>query len=411
MSYTPPPGGDGGRVAFVPSATGLSLFQPRTGDDVSGWTVESLDLSFALSNLTEKGEAARAGGFTRSAPGDPWPVLPTLGSAAPKREAGLTDASLNAIITVRRIPTYFVLAALLPIVLNAWLSFLVFAVPPRHLDTRLGIVVTLFLSLTALMFVVADCLPESSTVTPPQQVAIAAYVALGLIALESIVAQRIATAGRRRATKARTQAASRTFRMRWTTAVSATMAAAAAARGAAAGAAARDAEAAAVEAPAEAPPQPARRAFTAARSDRFGGIGVYAGGSDGEDGDGGGGGGGGGGGADGGHAAVRRRHVSIAAAASDGESDASGGSKEAEVRAAARRAATRPPPPGAGWARRQLAAWRAMGAQAVADEDYALHLAIALDRISMWVCIVGFNVSMVVLLVVQATNQPPPVFY
>ena len=70
MSYTPAPGGDGGRVAFVPSATGLSLFQPRTGDDVSGWTVESLDLSFAVSNLTDEAAAASSGGYTRSAPGE-----------------------------------------------------------------------------------------------------------------------------------------------------------------------------------------------------------------------------------------------------------------------------------------------------------------------------------------------------
>ena len=40
--------------------------------------------------------------------------------------------------------------AIIPIIINSYLALLVFAVSPRHLDTRLGIVVTLFLSLTAL---------------------------------------------------------------------------------------------------------------------------------------------------------------------------------------------------------------------------------------------------------------------
>lgn len=53
--------------------------------------------------------------------------------------------------------------------LNVWLALLVFAVNPKNLDTRLGIVVTLFLSLTALIFVVTAGLPESSTVMPVQQ--------------------------------------------------------------------------------------------------------------------------------------------------------------------------------------------------------------------------------------------------
>ena len=48
----------------------------------------------------------------------------------------------------------------------------VFSVSPRHLDTRLGIVVTLFLSLTALQFIIAAGLPSSQTVVPTQQLII-----------------------------------------------------------------------------------------------------------------------------------------------------------------------------------------------------------------------------------------------
>lgn len=73
---------------------------------------------------------------------------------------------------LHRISVYFVITAILPIVINTLLSLLVFSVSPRHLDTRLGIVVTLFLSLTALQFVINAALPSSATVVPTQQLII-----------------------------------------------------------------------------------------------------------------------------------------------------------------------------------------------------------------------------------------------
>lgn len=57
------------------------------------------------------------------------------------------------------------------------LSLQVFSVSPRHLDTRLGIVVTLFLSLTALQFIIAAGLPSSQTVVPTQQLIIVSDIA------------------------------------------------------------------------------------------------------------------------------------------------------------------------------------------------------------------------------------------
>ena len=64
------------------------------------------------------------------------------------------------------------ITTILPIALNAWLALLVFAVSPKHLDTRLGVVVTLFLALTALMFVVSGDLPQSSAIVPTQQLVV-----------------------------------------------------------------------------------------------------------------------------------------------------------------------------------------------------------------------------------------------
>jgi hypothetical protein len=60
-------------------------------------------------------------------------------------------------------------------VLNVWLAFLVYSISPSHLDTRLTILVTLFLSLTALMFVISTTLPQSSDVVPTQQLFIVSF--------------------------------------------------------------------------------------------------------------------------------------------------------------------------------------------------------------------------------------------
>ena len=53
---------------------------------------------------------------------------------------------ITVVITVDRISAFYVFVTVLPIALCAWLAFLAFAVPARSLDTRVGIVVTLFLA-------------------------------------------------------------------------------------------------------------------------------------------------------------------------------------------------------------------------------------------------------------------------
>ena len=165
-----------------------------------------------------------ATGTTVSPPDDPWPINPN-GSTVEAYNSQLWNEGFNIVITcvgargwmgaggcscardgwradrrpphiparsVDRIWTYFVIIvspsrihpcthrnptsradapapacaqAIVPIVINTFLALLVFSVSPRHLDTRLGIVVTLFLSLTALQVgghpAAAACFPFS----------------------------------------------------------------------------------------------------------------------------------------------------------------------------------------------------------------------------------------------------------
>lgn len=100
-------------------------------------------------------------------------------------------------------------------VLNTWLGFLVFSVSPKHLDTRLGVIVTLFLSLTALLFVISDYLPRSADIIPTQQMIIISYFFLGFIGVESILLYRLATYQKQREIKIKTQEARNSFQDNW----------------------------------------------------------------------------------------------------------------------------------------------------------------------------------------------------
>ncbi len=61
------------------------------------------------------------------------------------------------------------MCSVLPIVLCAYLGFIIFVLDKAELASRLQVIVTLFLSLTAVQFVVATRQPYSSYIIPSQQ--------------------------------------------------------------------------------------------------------------------------------------------------------------------------------------------------------------------------------------------------
>ena len=79
------------------------------------------------------------------------PTTATAGQAAPK--AAPTKRTPPLLAQVKRIRSFYVVNSILPICLNVWLALLVFAIDPNDISGRLGIVVTLFLSMTAIQFV------------------------------------------------------------------------------------------------------------------------------------------------------------------------------------------------------------------------------------------------------------------
>ena len=156
---------------------------------------------------------------TVSSPSDPYPLHPADNSIYPRFDNILWREGFTIVIQIDRISLYYVFTAIIPIALNVWLALLVFSVAPKHLDTRLGIVVTLFLSLTALMMVVADGLPRSSTIVPTQQLCLMSYFVLGFVGLESICSYKIVNLVKSRQINHRTIQAHRKFSKRWNTIV------------------------------------------------------------------------------------------------------------------------------------------------------------------------------------------------
>ncbi|GAB4813010.1 hypothetical protein N2152v2_000056, partial [Parachlorella kessleri] len=201
---------------FTPSSTAPELFHPRTGDDLDGWNIKAVEVIPYNFSAHAAAVIRNSAGASTSAPGDPWPINPANKSVTPFTSQLWTEG-VNVVITVGRISDYYIIVAILPIAVNVWLCLLVFFISPRHLDTRLGVVVTMFLSLTAIQFVISGVLPSSSTVVPTQQLVIVSYAVLAIIGIMSIAVYFIITADRQRAKRERSRRASRAFTQRWTT--------------------------------------------------------------------------------------------------------------------------------------------------------------------------------------------------
>lgn len=69
---------------------------------------------------------------------------------------------------------------------------------PRHLPRPPGLVITLFLALAAVQFVISAAQPVSSYILPTQQLVVATYALLGIIAAVSILVRRRVCSSRAR---------------------------------------------------------------------------------------------------------------------------------------------------------------------------------------------------------------------
>eukprot|EP00898_Chlorokybus_atmophyticus_P000762 jgi/Chlat1/1687/Chrsp127S01916 len=162
-------------ASSIGSKVGEDVIQ-RRGNDLSSWRVQRVSTVQYNRSLTV---TLQYGTFSNAA--DPLPLKP-------EHEA-LTFTYPNFVITIDvvRLSSYYVYNIILPMsicVALSWITFLLSAA--EHVDTRLQIVVTLFLALTAMQFVVNDQLPKSSYITALHIQVVISYAAISVVGLEGL---------------------------------------------------------------------------------------------------------------------------------------------------------------------------------------------------------------------------------
>ncbi|GAB4822985.1 hypothetical protein N2152v2_010031 [Parachlorella kessleri] len=226
------------------SSGGTKLYSTGAGDDTSQWSVVGITLDD--NNHVDAGRWFLEYSEVESDPGDPAPLNPAPGTFncsgtwADDEESsqngepqlcnvysGSQEQIFAVYIEIQRFWRYYLLNSVLPVILCAVLASIIFFLDITDLAPRLEVTVTLFLSLTAVQFVLGDSMPASSYVStghglyivcswsvgspaelgaqvmPTQQLVIATYVFLALVAVESILVYHIATWPQHREAKRR----------------------------------------------------------------------------------------------------------------------------------------------------------------------------------------------------------------
>lgn len=187
-AHPAPPGY--GHVTIVPSATGIGLFAigSGAGDDLSGWRIRDTRVSVTEVPWTSQFDDPTSRNLRRrSTPGDPAPLVPGKG-AGQGYGADLAVVQIRAFVDVQRLSTYYLLAAIVPVILCVVITLLTHVIDADLVETRLQLVVALFLSLTALQIVFEGDLPKSSYILPTGQLVIASYCVMVASFIESLVA-------------------------------------------------------------------------------------------------------------------------------------------------------------------------------------------------------------------------------
>ncbi|KAG2438169.1 hypothetical protein HXX76_005776 [Chlamydomonas incerta] len=101
---------------------------------------------------------------------------------------------LVADIMIKRVSSYYVLTNLTPVLLITLVAFVVFFMPQDALGDRMSVVLTMFLSLTAMQFVFD--FPPANYINALQIVVLVSYIMISIACIESLVVNRIATVNR-----------------------------------------------------------------------------------------------------------------------------------------------------------------------------------------------------------------------
>jgi hypothetical protein len=175
-------------IKVIPSASSSKVYKLGNGDDSPDWNIDNITLVKA--NGASLLDRINYFSSQRSAEGDPSPLAPLGNQTSWLVNAGASQM-IAVVIKVSRFWQWNLISGVLPILVCSILGLLVFFQDPSDLGARLSVVVTLFLALTAVQFVLAESMPRSSYVLPLQQIILVTYLCLTLSAMESILAYRL----------------------------------------------------------------------------------------------------------------------------------------------------------------------------------------------------------------------------
>ncbi|KAG2484498.1 hypothetical protein HYH03_016727 [Edaphochlamys debaryana] len=98
---------------------------------------------------------------------------------------------LVADVMIKRVSSYYVLTNLVPVLLITLVAFVTFFMPTDALGDRMSVVLTMFLSLTAMQFVFD--FPPANYINALQQVVLVSYIMIALACVESLIVNRLST--------------------------------------------------------------------------------------------------------------------------------------------------------------------------------------------------------------------------
>jgi len=179
---------------FIPSASSTRFLVKGEGDPLSGWAVSSLEIIPSKQSLQAELDYFIGEFGELSVPQDPKPI-----TGIPGRPGYLGQAervSFDIYIRIDRFWKYYVLNMIVPILLLVALSLITYIIPAESLDARIALNVTLFLSLTALQFVINDQLPKSSYPSAVTELILVCYLAVAFGVPETIVVFAIASSNK-----------------------------------------------------------------------------------------------------------------------------------------------------------------------------------------------------------------------
>eukprot|EP00216_Chloropicon_sp_CCMP2111_P003788 CAMPEP_0198234338 /NCGR_PEP_ID=MMETSP1446-20131203/379_1 /TAXON_ID=1461542 ORGANISM="Unidentified sp, Strain CCMP2111" /NCGR_SAMPLE_ID=MMETSP1446 /ASSEMBLY_ACC=CAM_ASM_001112 /LENGTH=239 /DNA_ID=CAMNT_0043915105 /DNA_START=1 /DNA_END=717 /DNA_ORIENTATION=- len=181
-----------GVTRFIPSATSTRFLIEGEGDIVSGWNISKVNIYPIQASLQDTMNNVIDQFGSVSNPDDPAALIgKAFDIERPLSTLLLLGFNIN--IEVTRFGRYYVLNMVAPLFLLVALSFITYMIPARHFDARLALNVTLFLSLTALQFIINDQLPRSSYPTTVTELILVCYAVVAFAVPETILVYAIAS--------------------------------------------------------------------------------------------------------------------------------------------------------------------------------------------------------------------------